>query len=1049
MPSGKVNSRVAPVKLRQAFDENEQAIIQYLIHMTSPVSIDTLIALSRASSVDSLNLMEGLLKKKVVYERKEYKRGIYFLDDASIKNFLKNHISEDEMGGIIKRIIDFYAQSLREGGEKTLILAELYRKLKDNGEGIACIKSAADALYFSGDTEKAVAYYDHILESFAKNHPTEGNVEVFLDTVLKKIHILGFPPFGMSSLLIKAEKVAKQYMKWRFLARIEFELTMTLIYAGQSKEAFKHCNDFRKLATKTGSPHMLKMVALAMAHSLFHKGRLSETIRCYEEAIGKQEEFENEEESLKFGTIVGWCHVVCGKISRGMGMIDTIRKKAYSLNLQNTVLCADVLSIHALLEMRRISEAEVILNKVSLPSSGTACDHFMSWTTLECRAYILYTKKDYEGVIECYKKALEHLRFVGWTPITRSWSLEFLCALDSQGFLHDERSADATINNMITGDNIYVKGFAYRYRALRNMEKQLPPTGILTDLRKSEKYLKAAGAEIELARTRIALGNYYLKKGAIKIAQSYLAKAWSFFSTVDKSLFPPDLLAVMPKEQKTEFLMTRIANITESFGTLKDASSFLAKVINMAIDFTMAMRGGFIVIESGKPEIIASRNFDTLFLNTEGFRAIQRIILDASREGIEAVVPGSRGKEIPHDKMLQKAGIDSLICMPAKLDGHIYGYLCLSNRHGSGPFHKDDLPFLRIISGQIAVCLSNIHMYNEMKELKDRFKEEANFYKQEMGSSSLKMIVGQSPGIQNVIGNIRQVAPTDSSVLILGETGVGKELVAKALHELSKRKDGPFIPINLATLPQELVASELFGHEKGSFTGANEKQKGRFELANGGTIFLDEIGDLPPAGQVKLLRVLQEGNFERLGSAKQIHSDFRVIAASNKDLQLEVEKGTFRQDLFFRLNAFSIEVPPLRARKEDIPHLAQHFLGKYNKEMGKRIRQLPANEVKRLLDYHWPGNIRELKHLIERAVILSDGHGISFSGLERSPAKNVSEMDYETMTMADMERSHITKILNLTGWKVGGQSGAAAILGLTRQTLSFRMKKLGIARPSL
>ncbi|MFZ3114704.1 MAG: sigma 54-interacting transcriptional regulator, partial [Syntrophales bacterium] len=191
----------------------------------------------------------------------------------------------------------------------------------------------------------------------------------------------------------------------------------------------------------------------------------------------------------------------------------------------------------------------------------------------------------------------------------------------------------------------------------------------------------------------------------------------------------------------------------------------------------------------------------------------------------------------------------------------------------------------------------------------------------------------------------------------------------------------------------------------------------------------------------------QEGSFERLGSAKQIHSDFRVIAATNKNLQAEVEKGAFRQDLFFRLNAFAIDVPPLRARKEDIPRLAQHFLDKYNREMGKRIRRLPANEIKRLLAYHWPGNVRELKHLIERAVILSDGHGISFADLERSPAPNVAGDDIGIMTMADMERSYITKILNLTGWKVSGQSGAAALLGLTHQTLFFRMKKLGIARP--
>jgi len=889
MASGEVNAKAAPVKLRRAFDEQEQAIINCLIHMTSPVSIDTLTAISGASSVDTLNLMDKLLKKKVVNERKGYKRGIYFFDDASLKISPRDRPSEDETGKTIKKIIDFYAQSLDEGGEKTLILANLYRKLSNNGEGLACIKSAGDTLYASGDREKAVAHYDHILEIFEKNPPTEGNVEVFLDVVLKKMHIMVFPSYREASFLANAEKTAQKYMKWSFLARIEYAFIVALVRAGQFRKALKCHDDFRKLATKTGDPHMLRMAALSMAHPYFYKGMISETIQCYEEAIGKQEEFENDEEVLILGSLVGWCYVIKGRISRGMGMIDTIRQKAHLLNLQNVMLCADAISVRALLEMQKISEVEVVLNKISLPSSFTAFDHFISWTTLECRAYVLYSKNDYEGAVLSYKEAAAHRRAIGWTPVNPPWSLECICALDAQ-------NADAEINNLISGDNIYTKGFAYRYRALRNMEKDLPPTGILTDLKKSEKYLKAAGAEIELARTRIALGNYHLKKGETKVAQSYLAKAWSFFSKVDKGLFPPDLLAIMPKEQKMEFLITRIANIAESFGTLRDASSFLERVINMAIDFTMAMRGGFIVIESGEPKIIASRNIDTTFLNTEGFRAIQRIILDASREGVEAIVPGLGGKEPPRDKMLQKAGIDSLICMPAKLDGSIYGYLCLSNRLGGGPFHEEDLPFLRIISSQIAVCLSNIHMYNEMKELKDRFKEEANFYKQEMGgSSSLKMIIGQSPGIQNVMGNIRQVAPTDSSVLILGETGVGKELVAKAVHELSKRKDGPFIPINLATLPQELVTSELFGHEKGSFTGANERQKGRFELANGGTIFLDEIGDLPPAVQVKLLRVLQEGSFERLGSAKQIHSDFRVIAATNKNLQVEVEKGAFTQ----------------------------------------------------------------------------------------------------------------------------------------------------------
>jgi chemotaxis protein methyltransferase CheR len=311
------------------------------------------------------------------------------------------------------------------------------------------------------------------------------------------------------------------------------------------------------------------------------------------------------------------------------------------------------------------------------------------------------------------------------------------------------------------------------------------------------------------------------------------------------------------------------------------------------------------------------------------------------------------------------------------------------------------------------------------------------------------MIIGKSKGILHVIDQIRQVAPTDSSVLVAGETGVGKELIAKAVHNLSKRKDGPFIPVNLAALPQELVASELFGHEKGAFTGAHDRQKGRFELANGGTIFLDEIGDLPLSVQVKLLRVLQEGSFERLGSTKQIGSDFRVIAATNKDLHKEVEKGSFRQDLYYRLKVFPVFVPPLRDRKEDIPMLVHYFVDKFSKKMGKKIGRVANDALKALIDYAWPGNVRELEHFIERAVILSDGGKIHLGGLDDSFVPRISSEALPVTPLADMERGYIERILNATHWRVSGPNGAASILGLKPTTLISRMKKLGIEKPSV
>ena len=322
---------------------------------------------------------------------------------------------------------------------------------------------------------------------------------------------------------------------------------------------------------------------------------------------------------------------------------------------------------------------------------------------------------------------------------------------------------------------------------------------------------------------------------------------------------------------------------------------------------------------------------------------------------------------------------DPVICLPARLGEEVMGFLCLDGRFDDDRFPESLMPFVEMLCSQIAVGLNNIKAYEELKEQLSRIEDEAGFYKKEMGMTApLSAIIGESAALRSITDLIRQVASAATSVLILGETGVGKELVAKAIHSLSERKDGPFIPVNLATLPPDLVASELFGHEKGAFTGAHDKQKGRFELADGGTIFLDEIGDLPMATQVKLLRVLQEGTFERLGGTAPVRSDFRVIAATNKNLAVEVDKGRFRQDLYFRLNVFPIYVPPLRSRKDDIPPLIHHFIAKYAKVLGRSIRPPIEREMKRLLEYDWPGNVRELEHFVERAVILSDGPVLRF-----------------------------------------------------------------------
>src|SRR5258705_5293115 len=305
-------------------------------------------------------------------------------------------------------------------------------------------------------------------------------------------------------------------------------------------------------------------------------------------------------------------------------------------------------------------------------------------------------------------------------------------------------------------------------------------------------------------------------------------------------------------------------------------------------------------------------------------------------------------------------------------------------------------------------------------------------------------IIGDSPALESVLAEVERVAPTDSTVLVLGETGTGKELIARAIHHISPRCGRPFIKLNCAAIPFDLLESELFGHERASLTGAIAQKIGRFELADKGTLFLDEVGDIPPGLQPKLLRVLQEQEFERLGSTRTQQVDIRLVAATNRNLAYMVKRGEFRSDLYYRLNVFPIPLPALRERRGDIPALVEHFVEIYARRMDKQIDEIPAETMSALASYQWPGNIRELQNFIERSVIVSSGNILSppMASLRASADTESTE----PVTLEQVEREHIRKILEQTRWVVAGPNGAAARLGIKRSTLYFRMQKLGISR---
>ena len=393
------------------------------------------------------------------------------------------------------------------------------------------------------------------------------------------------------------------------------------------------------------------------------------------------------------------------------------------------------------------------------------------------------------------------------------------------------------------------------------------------------------------------------------------------------------------------------------------------------------------------------------------------------------------------------AGFRNICALPLISRDRVVGVLALGKRDEKS-YTQDEVDFLKDASSLLALAIENALLNSELRSLRDNSGEDSVRSDDPIRSDhNFAAIVGRSAALQRVLREVEVVSPTDSGVLIQGETGTGKELIARAIHEMSARGDRPFIKLNCAAIPSGLLESELFGHEKGAFTGAIMRKAGRFEVADKGTLFLDEVGDIPLEVQSKLLRVLQEQEFERLGSTRTQQVDVRVIAATHRDLKQMVKDGQFRSDLFYRLHVFPLLVPPLRDRREDIPMLVRHYVDKYAKRMNRCIETIPSRAMEILTSYPWPGNVRELQNFIERAVILSPGGTLRppLDELRRTSVPNPNPSSSSKMcTLEEMEREHVLQAIRDSNWVIGGPNGAAARLGMKRTTLTYRIRKLKI-----
>jgi formate hydrogenlyase transcriptional activator len=417
-------------------------------------------------------------------------------------------------------------------------------------------------------------------------------------------------------------------------------------------------------------------------------------------------------------------------------------------------------------------------------------------------------------------------------------------------------------------------------------------------------------------------------------------------------------------------------------------------------------------------------------------------------------------------RSLRTSGVQTMCCVPLITHGQAFGTLNVASRRNDA-FSPQDVELLQQVAAQIAIAVENALAFKEIEALKNKLAEEKLYLEEEIRSEfNFEEIIGESPALKRALAQVELAAPAGTTVLLLGETGTGKELFARAIHNLSPRRDRTFVKVNCAAIPSGLLESELFGHERGAFTGAINQKIGRFELADRGTLFLDEVGDLPLELQPKLLRVLQEQEFERLGGNRTQRVDVRVVAATNTDLSKLVAERAFRSDLFYRLNVFPIQIPALRERAEDLPLLVRYFVQRFSRQLNKGVEYIPADAMDALTQYSWPGNVRELENLIERAVLLSPGKELripfaelkstalaasagadSSSSLTSLASLTSSTSSSPISTLDEAERQHILRALKQTQWRIAGPKGAAILLDIKRTTLQARMRKLGIRRP--
>ena len=978
------------------------------------------------------------------------KLGVYSFKTTSKRLEWKKNLAAEEEKELHDQIIKLLLRDLSEGDELFERLARHLQKVDNDMEGCKLLIRAGDIQRKAFRAEQAFQCYHKALLDL-KDAKTEEADRLFTETAVKysKISTARHDTVLVLSTLNQALERARARGNTPYEALLRMHIAKNEWLRAEYDQALNHFEAGWSLVNELDDPHLIDSVMAFGSFFLYWQGRFREAVSSYERSAREVEKYPQSSFPMLGAITVGYCYAQIGNHAQGLGMLDAIR--TLCLEKGDFYLASYAIGNigEIMLDLRRLDDALHYMELAAKYSEET--DNRWVWMVVQViLAFAYYLKEDFNRAARHLREFLKYREKVRATVLPYPYLLALAWAAE-KGRMKKIKglSLSREIDSMIASKNIFMQGLGFRFKALTLERDNADQADVIEAHEKSLALLKESGNLIAQVRSRLEYARYLTKIGAGGRAEALTSEASRALSVLDEKLAPDDLRNLIERESGPEHLLKEILELGQELVKIRDSRDLLQRIISAGNRVTGAERGAIFMLEHDVEDrpcsrLRASRNLTSDQVESPYFASSLKMISKVMETG-QGCIAGLEAEETEAG-FTSENHIRSKICVPMILHDRVAGVLYHDNRLLSSAFKEEDLGILSYFSAQAAIALDNARAYEEINRLNVKLTQEKQYFEEEhLSHLHFHEIVGQSRGIKQVLGKIEQVAPTEATVLITGETGVGKELAARAIHRCGLRKDRSFIGLQLSTLPEELIASELMGHERGAFTGAAKRKIGRLELADGGTLFLDEIGEISQDIQVRLLRVLQTRQFERVGGIETLQSDFRLIAATNRDLKKEVRDGRFRADLYYRLNVFPVHVPPLRERKEDIPPLAVHFLKLHAGKQNKNISYIPEREMRKLMKYDWPGNIRELQNVIERGVILSRGPDFRMPELETEQEDQNGLTDEDTLR--ENEKRHIIQVLEKTGWQAAGKNGAAAVLGVPPSTLSFKMKKLGVTRP--